>query len=105
MFKKVITTACLVFALTTTTFAQSVQPFPAICMTTDQFSKTMIEAEELSAIIISYDNQKDKLFMISANAKRMVVVSISSLKYNNTCILSMFDDAEGQIDFSKLKRS
>jgi hypothetical protein len=72
-------------------------------MSTTDFSKNIIEKNKLTPVIMSYNTEKDVLYMILGNSKRMIVVSISSLKDENTCMLVAFDDAEGIIDFDKFK--
>lgn len=103
MLKKLIVAiGCFLLPINSTN-AQQAQPFPAICMPTEKFSNDFIDKNKMMAIIISYDSKNDILYMVTGNAKRMVIVTISSLKDNNTCILSAFEDAEGIVDFDKFK--
>lgn len=104
MYKILISSliSLLVFS-TVPSQSQTTLQFPAICTSTTEFSKNIIEKNKLSPIVMSYNSERDVLYMVLGNSKRMIVVSISSLKDENTCMLVAFDDAEGIIEFDKFK--
>jgi hypothetical protein len=101
--QKILLSAILLISTYIPSYSQTTLQFPAICMSTTDFSKNIIEKNKLTPVIMSYNTEKDVLYMILGNSKRMIVVSISSLKDENTCMLVAFDDAEGIIDFDKFK--
>lgn len=85
------------------TNGQKIEPFPAICSTTSDVYKNIIEKNHMTPIIMNHDEEHDLLYIIFANSKRKVAVTISSVKENKTCIISIFDNATGLFDFDKIK--
>jgi len=105
IIKALLLSSVLVISTASQVYAPRIEPMPAICSSTEELFKGIINKKNMKAIIMNYDEDNDLLHVIFANSNREIIVTVSSPKENKSCVLSIFDGASGLFDFNQLKKN
>ena len=79
-----------------------VLPIPGLCMSSASF-QAELKTKKMHLIFFSSEEKSKNIFMVFSNEARQGYAAMYIKNINLTCVLSIFQDAEGLVNWDVLK--
>jgi len=81
-----------------------VLPIPGLCMSTSTF-QAQVKSKKMHLIFFSTEEKTKNVFMVFSNVARQGFATMYIKDVNLTCVLSIFENGEGLVNWDVLKPS